>query len=195
MVATRTLAEIFGVDTEERLQYHALAKGGEPVELPMLGLPRRREPEPATAGPRERSRALRQSLLEAFREITGWADAEFDADDDIPMRAFGQLVYLRVVEAGPWVRFWAPLLRDVDETPELLLRLNALNASGGMRLRVHHGAVYAEHDLAAEPMVAAVLSQTPVQFSKAVCGLDVLLHNEFGGQLTMNRPDITGAVQ
>lgn len=93
------------------------------------------------------------------------------------------MVFVRRLGATPFVRIWSPLVRGVDETPELLVQLNSLNASAGLvRFSIHDGVIFAEADVAARPLVAKLLDRALRRFCDATDGLDVMLPREFGGR-------------
>ena len=93
------------------------------------------------------------------------------------------MVFVRRLGATPFVRIWSPLVRGVDEAPELLGQLNSLNATAGLvRFSVHDGVVFAEADVAAEPIVAKHVDLALRRFCGATDGVDVLLQREFGGR-------------
>lgn len=207
-LAVDTLANVFGIADPGQLEYEAFRRGGVALEFPGLGVARRPTVDAAATGEalaglpvhaaeldgeggqRAASGAMRQALLDALRDITGWGDLVFDDDGDAGLRIAGQAVFLRVVEVGPWVRLWSLLVNGVESTSTLLRRLNELNAIGGMRLRVQGGSIVAEHDLPADPLVPAVLAQALAQFTAAINGLDLLLRREFGGRLAPGRLEV-----
>ena len=179
-LAVRTLAQVFEVSHPDQLEYDAFDTEGNQISFP--GLCRRRAQLPGSAAESESSFA--QELLAAVREITGFGDLEFDNDGDIclPLRG-SQVVFVRRLGATPFVRIWSPLVQGVDETSDLLGQLNALNASAGLvRFSVHDGVVFAEADVAAEPIVAKHIDHALRRFCGATDGVDVMLQREFGGR-------------
>ena len=189
--AVRTLTEVFVVSHPDQLEYDAFDTKGGQISFP--GLCRRRALRPGSAAESESSFA--QELLVAIREITGFGDLEFDNDGDIclPLRG-SQVVFVRRLGATPLVRIWSPLVRGVDETPELLWQLNSLNASAGLvRFSVHDGVIFAEADVAAEPIVAKHVDLALRRFCGATDGVDVMLQREFGGR-TAFIEHLTGAL-
>jgi hypothetical protein len=86
-LAIRTLAEIFRVPHPGFLDYEAFDEQG-PLDLSHLGL--KLHQETAREGDPNR---VRKRLLETLREVTGFADLEYDADGDIGVRIGSALVY------------------------------------------------------------------------------------------------------
>ena len=177
--AVRTLTEVFVVSHPDQLEYDAFDTKGGQISFP--GLCRRRAQRLGSGADSESSFA--PELLVAIREITGFGDLEFDNDGDICLPRGSQVVFVRRLGATPLVRIWSPLVRGVDETPELLWQLNSLNASAGLvRFSVHDGVIFAEADVAAEPIVAKHVDLALRRFCGATDGVDVMLQREFGGR-------------
>ncbi|MBK9681735.1 MAG: hypothetical protein IPO59_00035 [Betaproteobacteria bacterium] len=87
------------------------------------------------------------------------------------------------------MRIWSPLVRGVGETPELLGQLNSLNASAGLvRFSAYDGVVFAEADVAAEPIVAKHVDIALRRFCDATDGVDVMLQRKFGGRTAFIEP-------
>jgi hypothetical protein len=99
------------------------------------------------------------------------------------------VIFVRRLGTTPFVRIWSPLVRGVDATTDLLARLNSLNATSGLvRFSVHDGAVFAEADAAAEPIVAKHVDLALRRFCGAMDGVDEMLQREFGGRTAFNEP-------
>lgn len=178
-LAVRTLVQIFEVAHPDQLVYNAFHTEGGQLSFPDLC---RREAQRADSAAESES-SFAQELLAAFREITGFGDLEFDKDGDICLPRGSQVIFVRRLGTTPFVRIWSPLVRGVDETTDLLAQLNALNASAGLvRFSVHDGVVFAEADVAAEPIVAKHVDLALRRFCGATDGVDVLLQREFGGR-------------
>jgi len=184
--AVRTLFQVFEVAHPDQLVYNAFHTEGGQLSLPDLC---RREAQQADSAAESES-SFAQALLAAIREVTGFGDLEFDRDGDIclPLRG-SQVVFVRRLGATPFVRIWSPLVRGVDETTDLLVQLNSLNASAGLvRFSVYDGAVFAEADVAAEPIVAKHVDLALRRFCGATDGVDVMLQRECGGRTAFNDP-------
>jgi hypothetical protein len=178
-LAVRTLTQVFGVSHPDQLEYDAFDTKGGQISFP--GLCRRRTQRPGSAA--ESDSAFAPGLLAAMREITGFGDLEFDNDGDICLPRGSQVVFVRRLGATPFVRIWSPLVRGVDETTDLLGQLNALNASAGLvRFSIHDGVVFAEADVAAEPIVVKHVDLALRSFCGATDGVDAMLQREFGGR-------------
>ena len=178
-LAVRTLTQVFEVSHPDQLEYDAFDTKGDQISFP--GLCRRRAQRPGWTT--ESDSSFARELLATIREITGFGDLEFDNDGDICLPRGSQVVFVRRLGATPFVRIWSPLVRAVDETPELLGQLNVLNASAGLvRFSVQDGVVFAEVDVAAEPIVANHVDLALRRFCGATDGVDVMLQREFGGR-------------
>ncbi|MBL0147768.1 MAG: hypothetical protein IPP87_03180 [Ideonella sp.] len=177
-LAVRTLAQVFEVSHPDQLEYDAFDTEGNQISFP--GLCRRRAQRPGSAA--ESDSSFAQELLAAIREVTGFGDLEFDNDGDICLPQGSQVVFVRRLGATPFMRIWSPLVRGVRETPELLGQLNSLNASAGLvRFSAYDGVVFAEADVAAEPIVAKHVDIALRRFCAATDGVDAMLQREFGG--------------
>ena len=178
-LAVRTLVRVFEVSHPDQLVYDAFDTKAGQISFPCLC--RRRAQRPGSAAESDTSFAL--ELLAAIREVTGFGDLEFDNDGDICLPWGSQVVFVRWLGTTPFVRIWSPLVRGVDETSELLGQLNSLNASAGLvRFSVHDGVIFAEADVAAEPIVAKHVDLALRRFCDATDGVDVMLQREFGGR-------------
>ncbi len=178
-LAVRTLAQVFEVSHPDQIEYDAFDTEGNQISFP--GLCRRRALRPGSAAESESSFA--QELTAAIREITGFGDLEFDNDGDIFLPRGSQVVFVRRLGATPFVRIWSPLVRGVDETSDLLGQLNSLNASAGLvRFSVHDGVIFAEADVAAEPIVAKHVDLALRRFCGATDSVDAMLQRQFGGR-------------
>jgi hypothetical protein len=73
---------------------------------------------------------IRPYLEKKVSELLGTESVAVDPDGDIPIRSGSSVSYLRLADGpeGAMLRVFSPLLSDVQQTPELLARLNELNA-------------------------------------------------------------------
>ena len=178
-LAVRTPTHVFEVSHPDQLEYDAFDTKGTQISFP--GLCRRRAQRLGSAT--ESDSSFARKLLAAIREITGFGDLEFDNDGDICLFRGSQVVFVRRLGTTPFVRIWSPLVRGVDETSDLLGQLDSLNASAGLvRFSVHDGVIFAEADVAAEPIVAKHVDLALRRFCDATDGVDVMLQREFGGR-------------
>lgn len=180
-MAVRTLSEILRVPHPGFLQYQAIDDAGgewEAIELPELGL----KLEKST--PKVDSQEdLSQLLLTTLKETSGISDLSFDDDGDIGIRHGSALTFVRLIDDPLYVRIFSPILRDVEESPEIYARLNDMNASETlMRFIFKNGVIYGVADVVAVPFVGAQVAQTFVRFCAVVDGMDSLLQSEFGGR-------------
>ena len=82
----------------------------------------------------------------------------------------------------------AAALATLEDDQNLILavehrQLNSPNASAGLvRFSVHDGVIFAEADVAAEPIVAKHIDLALRRFCGATDGVDVMLQREFGGR-------------
>ena len=184
-LAVRALVQVFDVSHPGQLEYDAFHTGGGQLSFPDLC---RREGQRAGSAA-ESASSTAQELLAAIREVTGHGDLEFDADGDICLIRRSQVVFVRLLRDTLFVRIWSPLVRGVDETPELLGQLNLLNGASGMaRFSVHDGVVFAEADVPADPIVARHVDQALGRFGDATDRIDVMLQREFGGLTAFVEP-------
>ncbi len=125
----------------------------------------------------------RSRLLQSVREIAGLGDLEFDQDGDIGVRYASALVFVRLSADSSHVNLFARLLAGIDETLELLNRLNEINAgSNNLRVFAQSSAVVAVCDLPAQPLVHEHLEAALHEFCPIADGIGGLLQSEFGGE-------------
>lgn len=176
-LAVRTLIEIVRVPHPGFLEYEAFDAEGDEVKLPDLGL--RVKPAPSSGGVASRSR----ELLAVLREITGISDLAFDKDGDGGLQYGSAVTFVRLIGDASHVRFYSPILREVEESADLFERLNDMNVSeSAMRFVFQNGVIYGTADIAAAPFVSAHVVQAYQRFCVVVDGIDSLLQEEFGGR-------------
>jgi hypothetical protein len=173
--AARTLAEVFEVSHPDALEYDAFDANGNPLSFPDLC--RRQAPRSPPADEPDSA----QELLAALRHITGFDDLGFDDDGDICLGWDGQVIFVRRPGPAPFARIWAPLVRGLDQTPELLARLNALNTGPSLvRYSVYEDTVFADAEVPVEPIVARHVDRALRCFLEATANADATLQREFG---------------
>lgn len=125
-----------------------------------------------------------EQLLATLRETTGIDDLAFDEEGDVSIRSGSVLVFVRVTGDSPSLRIHAPLLFDVPRTPQLLERLNDLNARIVQPTLTHVGdrVVIAATEFPAAPFEAQHLVRALREFCILTNGIDDLLMAEFGGR-------------
>ena len=181
-LAVRTLAQVFEISHPDQMQYDAFDTNGNQISFPRLC--RRRAQRSGSAA--ESDSSFARELLAAIREITDLRDLEFDSGGDICLHWRSQVMFVRRLAETPFVRIWSPLMRGVDETPELLTRINSLNACAGLvRFSTYSDVVFAEADVAAEPLVGKHLELALRRFCGGSDGFDVMLQREFGSQFEL----------
>ena len=123
-------------------------------------------------------------LIAVLRAATGNDALSPDHDGDVAVRRHGFAAYVRMHDEGcPQVVIHAPLLLDVDPSPELLHTLNALNGPGsGVRFFLHDRAVVAYTEIPALPLVDEHVAQSLDSFCLLCDGLPQRLREEFGGR-------------
>jgi hypothetical protein len=122
-------------------------------------------------------------LLNTLRNLTRIADLEPDDDGDIGVRYGSLMAYARVIDYPPMVHFFSPLVREVEESPELFEQLNVLNrGSREVRYFVNDSTVFAVADVAIDPFVEANVANAYRYFCQVADDVDDLLQAEFGGK-------------
>ncbi|MBK8119327.1 MAG: hypothetical protein IPK39_09085, partial [Sulfuritalea sp.] len=169
--AVRTFADILHVPHPGYLEYELFDADGNAFALPELGL------KHATRSlPDEQASALPQRLLATMTELTGIDDLEFDKDGDIGIRYRAVSVFVRLVGALPHVHIFSPMLTDVEETAQLLARLNEINAgTSHLHLFVRNGAIVAVADVPAEPFVTEYVTRALQDFCPMIEDIGSLL--------------------
>lgn len=187
-LAVKTLAEIFRVPHPGYLQYDAGQIRGPSLELPELGLKRQHKAPVAGSGPDPE-----QKLLSTLKDMTGLQDLAYDRDGDIALSHGSVRGYVRLSGPLPHVRIFAFLVAGVAASPELLARINEINAAlGHLHLFWRNEAVVAITEVAAEPLVAAHVVWAVNEFFQIANGIDSLLQAEFGG--TVSLPSVMSSV-
>ena len=175
-LAVHTLAEVLRVPHPGFLEYEAGNSMERSLNCPRLDSSARVAGMPATS-------TRRQLLLATMRKFTGIDDLEFDGDGDIGIRYGSVVAYLCLVGKPPHVHIYSPLVSDVEESPELLERLNEINANlGSLHVYLRDGIIFAVSDLPATPFVPEHLAGAAQAFFQIADGIDTLLQAEFGGR-------------
>jgi len=179
-LTVRTFAEILRVPHPGFLQYEAFDDTeGEwaALALPALGLKQAKPKQPGDDLP-----SLADALLATLQEETGISQLDFDSDGDIGIRCGSAAVFVRLISDPPRIRFYSPILRNVEETPVIYSKLNDFNANATLiRFFCQNGVIYGAADIAAVPYVDEHFIQTFVHFCEMVDGMERLLQAEFGG--------------
>lgn len=175
--AVSTLLRILRIPHPGFLTYEASDCDGDALNFPELGLKR-------TPSDRENNlAAIAERLLGLAREITGINTLDYDEDGDIGFSFGGTNTFIRLVGNPAYVRLYAPLLHDAPESPELLARMNALNANTGhIRFFLADGTVFAVADVPAAPLEFAHLDAAIGRFCEIANGMQAVLEAEFGSR-------------
>ena len=175
--AVNALVEVFGIPYPGFLTYHAFDHDDNGLTFPELGL---QHVSPADKHDRQK---IAKRLLGLVREITSVDTLDFDEDGDVGISFDATTTFIRLVGNPPYARLWAPLMHGVAESPALLARLNALNASTGhLRFFVTEGTVFAVADVPANPLNRAHLTAATERFCEIANGMAQALQAEFDGK-------------
>ena len=188
-LAVRTFTEIFRVPHPGWLEYQAFAKKKGAVALPELSL------RIAVQAPRPKSTSGRRGrLLEAISAATGISDLYFDTDGDIAIHYGSAITFAHLVDNMTYVRFYSPILREVEASPALFARLNDMNVNEGLiRFVFRNGTIYGEAGTDAVPFVKQRVIAVFERFCAVVDGIDSLLQEEFGGLTALPETMVSSA--
>lgn len=177
-LAVRTFAEILRVPHPGNLEYRAFDTGQDTdIPAPALGLN-----AAAPSAPADLPANLYQQLLSTLRAATGISELSIDKDGDIGLRCGSALTFVRVIEEPTYIRIYARILRDVEETEGICSRLNDINANISLvRFVFQNGAIFAVADICAVPFNAQQVVQAMGHFGSIADEMDSLLQGEFGG--------------
>jgi hypothetical protein len=179
-LAVRTFTEILRLPHPGNLEYEAFDEDTGAMALPELGL-RLAVRTPQTDDQED----LATALLATLRETTELPNLEYDDDGDIGLRNGSAKVFVRLIREPLCVRIYSPLLQDVEENPDILVRLNDINANQPlMRFVYRNGIIFGVTDIVAAPFVSAHVAQAFEHFCAIADGMDNLLQAEFGGRTT-----------
>jgi len=184
-LAVRTLREVYGIAAPADLRFvHSFFDRGD-VPDPDLGIQAERRTPRSTPRGRVRHDAasLRALVEKALRGWLGLDELVRDADGDYPIRVGSVLMFVRLLEGmPPVVQIFAPILRDIAESPVLTAALNEING------RIRFGRVFWMHRqvIVAMELTALDVSAGQVVFACVELGnladhLDDGLHGRFGG--------------
>lgn len=186
-LAVQTLAEILRVPHPRFLEYEAFGDQGQ-FDLPLLDL-KQRSNQDGKSNPEP----LQSRLLETLRQATSITDLEYDDDGDIGIRYGSAVIFATIVGDSALVRYYTPLLKDVEESVALLARLNDINARLALaKLVYQNGLIFIVLDLPAQPFQPDPVVRGFRQICAVADGLDDILQAEFGGSLGV--PDFPGSV-
>lgn len=126
-VAVMTLREVYGVKTPASLRYHAFRAGGVPIRLPTLGLRHNGSPPPTPVQPEWLSE-LRDLVSTTILERLPMQAMRRLENGDLRVQDPDVSVMVRELEDPFRIFFYAAVVSEMEETPELLAALNTINA-------------------------------------------------------------------
>ena len=178
-LTVRTFAEVLRVPHPGRLQYFAFDQEAGNIELPELGLKLEdQKSKPA------KEKDIPQQLLDVIREATGIIDLASDKDGDLCLQYRSASIIIALLENQRFVRIFSPIVREVEESHELLTKLNVINANPQeklIRFFINDGAIYGVIEIPADPFVSGHIAQVLHHFSDVADSMGILLQSEFGG--------------
>ena len=181
-LAVHTFAEILRVPHPGFLQYEAFDDTEEEwatMALPELGLKHAKE-----TSPDDTMEKLATLLLNTLKEETGISELDYDKDGDIGIGYGSAVVFIRLIGPPAYIHIYSPILREVDECPDLYARLNEINSNETlMRFYYKNGVIYAATNISAVPYESAHVLQAYAHFCVIADGMDSLLQAEFGGKI------------
>lgn len=181
-LTVRTLAEILRVPYPGALQYEAFDEGGEAIALPELGLKQaKRMSQDSSKGD------VAQQLLLTLRGLTGISDLDFNETGSIINFCIDNVpTFVVIFDKQTYVRIGAPILTELEKTPDILALLNDINA--GMPI-IHFffrdRAVYGIIDIPATPFVADHIAHALKLLCAAPDVIGKQLHEKFGGRMAL----------
>lgn len=108
-----------------------------------------------------------------------------DSDGDIPVNRGSSVTFIRVFDGprGPVIRFFSPLLTEVAKSPEMLERLNDLNAmTPFVNFCWANQQVFCSLDLAGEDVQVTEIANAMATVSLHADEHDESLQRAFGGR-------------
>ena len=176
-VTVKTLIDVFCVVVPDGLEYEGYYASGDSLSIPQLGL----QPLITT---RENSQnpQLRAQLLGIIKELTCIDTFAYDADGDIGPISYGCVTaFARLVEDEPYVRLYAPVLDEVQESQELLSRINELNCTHGfLHLCILNDCLTVVSDVLIAPFLTRYVAQGLANFLQLADEFSSELREEFG---------------
>lgn len=181
VLTVATFAEIHGVPYPGMLDYEAFDDEDNSLDFSELGLKRR--VHDASKEVAVNTGALKLRLRTTLRTLTGIDTLDFDDDGDIGIRCGSVVAFARLVENGPTVHVFAPLVQNIRTNAAVMKKLNEMNAQNlRMKFFVLDDTIYGVTDILAEPYVDTVVAREFDHFCNTADDLDNLLQGEFGGR-------------
>ncbi len=181
----RTFTEVLAVSHPGMLQYEAFSRDGTSLLIPELGLIPVICSNDASENPK-----LSEQLLGAITELTGVGGWSFDDQGDIGPIGYGSIkAFARIVEESPYVRFYVPAVEDVEETPQLLSKLNTLNCvHGHMHMCLMNNCIMAVSDVLVSPFSINYVAAALGNFLQVADEFAIELVAEFGDASSLETP-------
>jgi len=176
-VTVATFVDVLGVVEPDGLVYEAFYPNGDSLSLPQLGLKPLINEQDNSKNPQ-----LRLQLLGMVKELTGIDTFAYDDDGDLGPINFGCVsAFARLVEDQPYLRLYSPVLDDVDQSPELLSRINELNCTHGfLHLCILNDCVTIVSDILIEPFLVGYVAHGMGNFLQLADQFASELREEFG---------------
>lgn len=187
-VTVATFTDALGVAEPDGLVYEAFYSCGDSLSLPNLGL------KPLiTTRANSQNPQLRSQLLGIIKELTCIDTFAYDADNDIGPISYGCVsAFARLVEDQPYLRLYAPVLDHVDQSPELLSRINELNCTHGfLHLCVLNDCLTVVSDILIAPFLTRYVAQGLANFMQLADQFASELREEFGCYSPSNQRLVT----
>ena len=123
---------------------------------------------------------LQEWLADTVMELTGLTELTYDSDGDLGGITYGSATtYIRLLDE-PYARFHSTMLKDVEVTPQVLKRINAMNLEHGhLHLVALEDAVVAISDVLIVPFISSHISHAVGSFCKTVDQFKTQLQAEF----------------
>lgn len=187
-VTVATFTDVLGVAEPDGLVYEAFYASGDSLSLPQLGLKPLISEHDNSQNPQ-----LRLQLLGIVKELTGIDTFEFDDVGDLGPIKFGCVTaFVRLVENEPYLRLYAPVLDDVDQSPELLSRINELNCTHGfLHLCILNDCVTIVSDILIAPFLVSYVAYGMGNFLQLSDQFASELREEFGCYTPSNQRLVT----
>jgi hypothetical protein len=131
--------------------------------------------------------------LGIIKELTGIDTFEFDQFGDVGPINFGCVTaFARLDEDQPYLRLYAPVLDDVDQSPELLSYINMLNCTHGfLHLCIMNDCVTIVSDILITPFLTGYVAHGMGNYLQLADEFAAELREEFGCYTPSNQRLLT----
>lgn len=178
-LVVRTFTEVFSATHPEMLQYEAFEVTGDSLPLPDFGVKVAITCTDASQNPK-----LPQLLLDVLSELTGVRGWTFDDVGDVGPISFGNVkAFGRLVEQSPYIRFYCPVIHDIEENAAVLSKLNELNCIyGHAHFCLLNGAITCVSDVLVSPFHTSYVASGLANFLQVADELSGELIEGFSSQ-------------